>query len=243
MTTNGSRHLFRIILFLFFAALMPAIAQEKNRPWKVTLLANPSVSIVDPYYVLKAKPLFNAGASVHFRKEHVSKKYFFSYSISLDRNATKKEGLPDNRSRVNNQGFLTDDLRYFDAVFAYTYLAPGFNFNYKVSQRDGALLGVSTGMAFKYFVQYATSYRLYDGELKSTLKAADVEANYLGNSPSVNFALWYEFALRDRWAVHSKIEYTYDLNFWSGVPRYHKVSMSLGLTRTITSARRKLLPS
>jgi hypothetical protein len=224
-------------------ASMPASAQEKNKRWKVTLLANPNVSIVDPYYVLKARPLFNAGTSVHVRKEHTSKKYFFSYALSVDRNATKIKGLPDNRNAVNNQGLLIGDSRYFDAVFAYTYLAPAFNFNYKVSQRKGVLLGVSTGMAFKYFVRYTTSYQLYDGERKSILKDADIEANYVGNSPSANFALWYEFALQDRWAIHSKIDYTYDLNFWSGVPRYHKVSTSLGLTRTITPARPKPLSS
>ena len=237
---NGNRHLFRFLFFLlFFVVSMPIIAQNENKLWKVTLLVNPSLSIVNPYYVLNAKSQLNIGTSLQFRRENPRKPYFFSYAISVDRNATRKEGFSDNRNAVNNQGALTGDSRYFDAVFAYTYLAPSFNFNYKVMERSGATLGFSTGMAFKYFLRYATFYRLYDGERKSVLRAKDVEANYIGNSPSVNFSLWYEFALRKNWTVHSKLDYSYDLNFWSGVPRFHKITIELGVTRSITTARSK----
>jgi hypothetical protein len=206
-------------------------AQTNNKVWKSTISPGSHLSIVDPYYVRDAKPRLGSSFGLYFSRENNDKPYFFSYGIALEGNRYFKEGFVDNRIDPESPVSEVQNNRSFSTTFAYTYLAPAINFNYKLSNKQGGLLGITAGLALKYYLRYTTIYQLNDGDRKTALGASDFEANYLGNNAAFNIGIWRQLTLSERWVLRPSFFYAYDLNFLSSVPRFHRFGLTVGVTR------------
>ena len=221
---------FMVCLFLLLGVASNADAQDKTKQKCISFFLTPDVSTVDPNYAAGVNSKVNLlGLSLKYSNRNIDHRFYMSYGLLLDRNANAKEGLIDIRDEADGEM----QNKTFDYKQSYSYIAPSIEMNYLVVDKETFLIGASAGLFLKYFLSQKLKFNLSDEEQKAKLSAADITNNYFYNNPGVMTSVWCKWKLNQNLFLHSGIDYSHDLNFYSSIPIFQKIGMSVGLTVNI----------